>query len=148
MGWFVSDERVAVEGLPCLCPGEAHPDGDTVWLRSELAPEGGYAVLRAIRAAQEDPEELPQYLGRAYATHGIVDWTFVDDDGEPVPCTPDTIARLSWAAVYPIAERGDSLYAEALLAPLAARLSGSSRNGRTAPSTSRRRASTSTRRKR
>jgi hypothetical protein len=144
VGWFVSDEREAVEGLTCLCTGQVHPDGDTVWLRKELEPEGGYAVLRAIREAQADPEELPQFLGRAYAKHGIVDWTFVDEDG-PVPCTAENIARLSWAAVYPIAERGDGLYAETLLAPLRDRLSKPSRNGHIARSTSRKRATTSTR---
>jgi hypothetical protein len=146
VGWFVSEERVPVEGLACRCPGTPHPDGDTVWLRAELGPEGGYAVLRAIRAAVTT-EFLPEHLGRAYAEHGIVDWTFLDDDGELVPVTPENVARLSWPVVYPVAERGDVLYAEELLAPLVARPSKSSRNGHTARSTSATRGTTSTRRK-
>ena len=149
MGWFVSDEKVAVEGLACRCPGEPHPNGDTVWLRAELGPEGGYAVLRAIRSAaqEKDVELLEEYLGREYCKHGIVDWSFVDDDGEPVPCTPENIARLSWPVARPVAERGDVLYAEELMAPLVARQSTSSQNGHTAPSTSATRRTTSTRRK-
>jgi hypothetical protein len=144
MGWFVSEDRVAIEGLACRCSGTPHPDGDTVWLRAELGPEGGYAVLRAIRAS-DTTEQLPEHLGRAYAEHGIVDWTFLDDDGEPVECSKENIARLSWAVIYPVAERGDVLYAEELLAPLTGRPSKSSQSGRTAPSTSARKARTSTR---
>ena len=145
MGWFVSDERVAVEMGECRCPGTPH-DHDTVYLRSELGPEGGYAALRAIRAAQTDDDVLPEMLGRAYARFGIVDWTFEDADG-PVPCTAANIERLSWDVIYPIAERGDELYAQSLLRPLVARASASSRNGHTAPSTSATRKRTSTRRK-
>jgi hypothetical protein len=146
MGWFVSDERVAVDLAECRCAGTPH-DHDTVWLRSELGPDGGYAVMRAMRNGGTDNEELPELLGRAYARHGIVDWTFLDDEGEKVPVTPDTIERLSWAVIYPIAERGDGLYAESLLAPFVARQSASSSNGHTAPSTSARKRSTSTRRR-
>lgn len=145
-GWFVSEDRVAVEGLDCRCPGGPHPDGDTVWLRAELGPEGGYAVLRAIRAAATT-EFLPENLGRAYAEHGIVDWTFLNDSGEVVPCTPENIGRLSWSVIYPVAERGDVLYAEELLAPLRDRPSKSSPAGRTVRSTSATRRSTSPRRK-
>lgn len=146
-GWFVSDEREPVE-VECRCPGKPH-DVDTVWLRAELGPEGGYAVLRAIRAsaAAGDSTLLEELLGREYCKHGIVDWTFLDADGEPVPCTPENIARLSWPVARPVAERGDVLYQEELLAPLVVRPSKSSATGRTAPSTSAPRRATSTRRK-
>ena len=143
MGWFVTDEREAVEGLACLCPGQVHPDGDTVWLRKELPPEGGFAALAALREA--DGGDLEERLGRAYAKHGIVDWTFVEEDGSPVPCTPELIAALSWDVIYPIAQKGDELYSEGILRPLVARVSKSSRNGRTAPSTSRSRKPSSAR---
>lgn len=147
MGWFVSTEREAVEGLECRCPGTPHPDGDTVWLRAELGPEGGYAVLRALHAAG-GTDFLQEKLGRAYAEHGIVDWTFLDADGEPVPCTPENIALLSWPVLYPVAERGDVLYAQEFLAPLVARQPPSSPNGRTARSTSRKASPTRQRRSR
>jgi hypothetical protein len=147
VGWFVSEERIPVEGLACRCPGSPHLDGDTVWLRKELTPEGGFAVLRAIRDAEGNVDRLPETLGRAYAESGIVDWTFLDADGEPVPCTPETRRQLAWAVVYPVAERGDGLYAADLLAPLAPLLSKSSRNGHSAPSTSATRRRSSTRRK-
>ncbi len=146
MGWFVSDERVPVELAECRCPDTPH-DHDTVWLRAELGPDGGYAVLRAIRA-HGGSDELTEALGRAYAEHGIIDWTFLDDDGEPVPVTKQNIRQLSWAAVYPVAERGDTLYAEELLAPLRDRLPKSSPSGRTGRSTSPKKSSTSTRPKR
>lgn len=136
MGWFVNDDRVAVEGLACRCPGEPHPDGDTVWLRSELTPEGGFAALAAMRAAGTDTNELERLIGRVYAEYGIVEWTFLDEDGEPVPCTREMIAALNWDAIYPIAEKGDNIYSEGILRPLVARVSRSSRNGHTAPSTS------------
>ena len=145
MGWFVSDERVPVELAECRCPETPH-DHDTVWLRAELGLEGGYAALRAIRVAAVDSEALAEELGRTYARWGIVDWTFMDDDG-PIECTPENIARLSWDVIYPIAERGDELYGAALLRPLLARASKSSQRGQTAASTSRKRRSTSTRRK-
>ncbi len=144
MGWFVSDERVPVE-VDCRCSGGPHTQ-DTIWLRAELGPEGGYAVLRAIRASATT-ENLPEHLGRAYAEHGIVNWTFLDDDGEPVPCTKENISRLSWAVIYPVAERGDTLYAEELLAPLRDRPLKSSPSGRTARSTSATKRTTSPRRK-
>jgi hypothetical protein len=146
-GWFVSDEKVPVE-VGCLCPGTPH-DKDTISLRAELGPEGGYAVLRAIRAAaaQGDTEYLAEFLGRAYAEHGIVEWTFLDEDGEPVPCTTENIRALKWGVLYPVAERGDVLYAEELMAPLRVQASASSPNGRTARSTSATKRTTSTHRK-
>lgn len=145
MGWFVNDDRVAVEGLGCRCPGTPHPDGDTVWLRAELGPEGGFAALSVIRAVGGDADLLAEKIGRVYAEHGIVDWTFLDDDGEPVPCTPEMVARLSWDVLYPVAEKGDEIYSEGILRPLVAKASRSSRNGHTAPSTSRKRTSSSKR---
>jgi hypothetical protein len=134
MGWFVTDERVPLEGLECRCAGTPHPDGDTVWLRSELPPDGGFAALRLIGG---DPDTLSEKIGRVYLQYGVVDWTFLDDDGKPVPCTPETIARLSWDAAFPIAEKADDVYQESLLRPLVVKASRSSRNGHTAASTSR-----------
>jgi hypothetical protein len=147
MGWFVSDERIPVDGLACRCSGGPHPDGDTVYLRAELGPDGGFAAMRAIRGAQADPDGLQEQIGRIYAEHGIVDWTFLDDDGDPIPVTPENIRRLTWDVIYPIAEKGDDIYAEALLRPLVAGRLNSSPNGRTAQSTSRKQRPSSTRRK-
>lgn len=143
MGWFVSDEREAVELGECRCAGTPH-DHDTVWLRAELGPDAGFAANVAVDRLLSDARasgrteianaEFKEPLGRIYAQYGIADWTFLDDDGEPVPVTQENIARLSWAVVFPIAERGDVLYGPALLAPLVAQASKSSRNGATSTS--------------
>lgn len=146
MGWFVSDERIPVEMEGCRCHGSPH-DHDTVYLRAELDPAGGFAAMAAINAAQVNPDVLQERIGRAYAEHGIVDWTFLDDDGEPVPVTKENIRRLSWDVIYPIADKGDDIYAEALLRPLVARRLKSSPNGRTARSTSATRKRSTVRRK-
>jgi hypothetical protein len=134
MGWFVSDDRVPVV-LGCLCPGTPH-DHDTVNLRAELGPAAGFAAVAAIQVVQKGESNIEEQLGRIYAEHGILDWTFVDEDGNPVEPSLENIRRLTWDAIYPIAAKGDDLYAESLLRPLLARLSASSPNGRTARSTS------------
>jgi hypothetical protein len=151
MGWFVSEDRVPVELEGCRCPGSPH-DHDTVWLRAELGPEAGFAAVAAVdrivaeaRASGGVIADFAEPLGRIYARYGIVEWTFLDDDGEAVPVTPENIGRLKWEAVYLISDKGDSLYGETLLRPLVDRLSKSSRSGRTAKSTSQRRASSSVR---
>jgi hypothetical protein len=140
MGWFVSDERIPVE-VGCRCDGSPH-DLDTVWLRKELAPEAGFAAMAVLRSAASEPDKVEEKIGRVYAQHGIVEWTFLDGEGEPIPATKENIARLSWDAVYPIAQKGDDLYAEALTRPLAESRSRSSRRGQTGASTSPSRTST------
>jgi hypothetical protein len=129
MGWFVSEERVPVEGVACQCDGTPHPHGDTIWLRAELTPEGAYAA--AVASAGEG-ETMEQVLGWTYLVHGIVDWTFLDERGKPIPCTKENIRRLDWTAVYPVAQKASQLgYSEALVRPLVASVSRSSRNGQT-----------------
>lgn len=142
MGWFVSDEREAVEGLECRCPGAPHPDGDTIWLRRELTPQGMLAAMAEISV--EDEELLTKGLGWTYVINGIVDWT-LEDNGVKVPCTQQNIRRLTWEAIYPVAQRASELYSEALFRPLVARASRSSRNGRTRALTSASTASSSKR---
>lgn len=147
MGWFISEDRVPVELEECRCPNTPH-DHDTVWLRAQLGPEGGYAVLRAMRLAEAGQIVSEEELGRAYARFGIVDWTFVDDNGLPVPCNDDNIRRLTWEVIYPVAQKGDDLYSEELIRPLVQRASKSFQRGQTGQRTSPSKRSTSTRRKR
>lgn len=144
MGWFISEERVPVEGLACLCPGEPHPDGDTVWLRRELTPDG--ALEAASNFGDEDVETSITW---AFLLNGIVAWTFLDEAGEPVPCTRQNIRRLKWDSLYPVVKGAEDLgYADSLMRPLVRRASRSSRNGRMAVSTSARTASGGRSRKR
>src|SRR5688500_10483831 len=130
-GWLIETEQVPVEGLECRCPGAPHPDGDTVWLRPELTPAGALAAASAMMT-YNNSDALPENLGRVYLEHGVVGWTFLQDEaGTPLPATAENIRRLKWEAVYHIADKASTLYSEAILRPLVSGLSKSSRNGRT-----------------
>ncbi len=150
-GWFVGDDEPIPVAVGCFCPGAPHPDGDTVYLRPELDAGGGFAVTLAM---QGDAETLTERLGRAYLEAGIVDWTFVDAAGAPVPVTRRMIRRLRWnQAMYTLADRASDLYGSAVLDPLVAAakgrqpipVNGSSPNGRTPRRTSRTRTTSGTR---
>lgn len=68
----------------------------------------------------------------------IVEWTFTDDDG-PVPVTEANIERLilsDFTFATPIADKAADLYTDAVLAPLQAAASKSSRRSPTGSSTS------------
>lgn len=104
--------------------------------------------MLVIRQSSEDEQELEVRLGRVYLEFGIVRWTFVDEEGKPVPVERALIRKLSWQAVFPVANAASTLYSEDLLRPLVGAASRSSPNGHTAPSTSARRRSSSTRQKR
>lgn len=153
-GWFVeSTEPVAVPVGECLCPGAPHSDGDTVFLRPELDPGGGMAVMRVAATGDGDTASIEERLGRAYLVWGIVSWTFVDEEGKPVPCTRENIRKLRWNdATYAIADKASDLYGDALdpLVTAVNRLAlttSSSRNGRTTPPTSRTRSGSASRRR-
>jgi hypothetical protein len=103
------------------------------------------AAQGAISRAGDDPVVLQEQLAIVWIRHAIVDWTFVDEDGDKVPLTEANIAR---ALPYGkggrlVAERADDLYAEDILAPLAERLKKLSQGGRSGRSTSRTRPSRS-----
>lgn len=138
MGIFASVEEVPVELERCHCDGAPH-DHDTVWLRAELSPDGGIAAMHVVESGAPDSAVMEGLVGRVFLQHGITRWSFVNADGQPIPCNPWSISRLDWEIAKPIAEKANDLYAEKLLAPLLARLKKSSRSGRTADSTSPRR---------
>lgn len=143
MSWFVSEERIPVEGLPCQCDGQPHADGDTVWLRKELTPDGALEV--ASNFGESDVETA---ISWAFMLNGIVAWTFLDEKGEPVPCTRANIRRLKWEFLFPIIKAAEGLgYADSLMRPLVSRASRSSRNGQTGVLTSAQTGSGGSRRK-
>lgn len=134
-GWFAEDRTISVELGECLCPGTPHSTGDVVELRSELDLDGGLAVLSEFTS--ESKTSIVERLGRAYLRWGVSSWTFVDENGAPIPVTPERISRLRWSgAVYRLADRAAELYGEAVLNPLVNRESGSSPSGRSDDSTS------------
>ena len=147
MTWLVSDELVPVELEACHCPGTPHAH-DTVWLRPTLSASGGMAGMYVIGQGISDPEQLEQELARVYLEHGIARWTFVDEQGQPVPVEKDTIRHMTWTVAYPIADKASDLYSQDLLRPLVARASALSQNGHTAKSTSARRRTSSARQRR
>lgn len=127
-------DLVIVRARDCACPGTPHPDGDTVSLLPTLSLSGGLAAQADIIAAAGDGSTLAQRWLVTYVRHGAVAWNLVTDDG-PVPF--DVTAILGdYAFALPVAERADELYSPSVIDPLTARLSGLSRTGRTAASTS------------
>lgn len=121
---------------PCACP-RAHGSDDEVYLAPALSMAGGMAAQAAIEQVMEaggDPILLQEYLARIWINHGIVGWNLVDEDGDPLPVNPRTIAeRMPYGkGGRLVAERADDLYSEDILAPLKARLKPLSRRGSTA----------------
>lgn len=147
MSWFVSDELVPVDLEGCRCPGSPH-DHDIFWLHPELGTEAGLAALLVISAVGDDTAQLTEKLGRLYVERGVAAWNLLDENGAPLPVSSELLSHLGWDAAYPIADKAAVLYSEALTRPLVARVSASSRNGHTAPSTSARKRSPSSRPKR
>lgn len=122
----------------CPCEGKPHEDGDVVSLWPELSMAGGLAAQGAIVAAFDDDGTLNQlrlqeYLAVVWIRHGVAAWTFLDDNGQPIPITPENVAR---ALPYGkggrlVADQADSLYAEAVTTPLVESLSALSKRGST-----------------
>jgi hypothetical protein len=136
----MTDELVPVWMSDCRCPGAPHPDGDYAYLRPYLLYAGGAEALRAIATAAGDGDvdatRLAAVVTPVYLRHGIVSWNRVDEAGEPVPVTDETIAALRWEDAYEVADRADDLYGEAVLRPLLRRTAKLSPGGPTAGSTS------------
>jgi hypothetical protein len=138
----MSDKPVRVE-IAERCPGAPHPHD---WV--ELAPDPtiatGAAITMAIRKVGNDPTLLVGEMARVYLNNQITAWSFVDDEGKPIPVAynamdwAETVARLIpwWNGGYEVANAADNLYAERILRPLTSRSSTQSPGGQTAGSTS------------
>ena len=105
----------------CRCPGAPHGDGDVVYLAPELSMAGGMAVRQAIISGLSDQVEAQAALARIWLRE-IRDWTFVDEDGEPIPVS-ETAAQ----TLLPygkggrlVADKADDLYAQDVVDPLLA----------------------------
>lgn len=139
---------VAVEVGPCRCAGSPHGQ-DVVYLHGETTAEIGLAAYGAIAAADGVADQRLR-LGMAYLVNGVADWTFLDDAGQPIPVTPDTIRRaLPWGkGGRDVAEKANELYSDEVVRPLVERAQRSSRVTSITASTSANRPSSSVRRKR
>lgn len=128
----------------CPCEGKPHEDGDVVYLRPDLpAPVGVRAQAHIIAAAsgqlvQSQAEEI---LAALWLEIGVVEWTFLDDDGAPVPVTPENVVL---ALPYgrggaQVVDAADRLYAPMVMTPLQEKLSALSQPGPTRNTSSPRR---------
>lgn len=132
MSRLTPTEPVVVELGPCECEGQPH-ETDLVYLAPALSMSGGMAAQGAIAASGGDTLRLQELLADIWVRHGVTGWNLLDDKGQPIPLTPDNIAR---ALPYGkggrlVAERADDLYAEDILAPLVQRLEKLSQPGPT-----------------
>jgi hypothetical protein len=131
--------------IKCICPGSPH-EQDTIYLRPKLGLSGGVALqgllLRMIKEAPDtgiDSDLLGGFMSEGYLINGIAGWTLVDENGQPVPVTPQNISDkllLDFEVAEPIASIADNLYYEPVLAPLLKRLRASLQTSPTKSSTS------------
>lgn len=131
--------------VACPCPGTPHPDGDTVELREKLDLHAGVAVQRLVIDANQagvglGAAELVGILSEGYLIYGVEGWSFLNEQGLPLPCTKDTIRSVllaDFTLAAPVAEAADELYMAAVILPLANRARSSSpttlTNGSTSP---------------
>lgn len=134
----------------CPCPpladGEPRHESDEVTLRERLgfveasAVRNGISLRRAELELEElETAEILAVLTEGYVLYGIAKWTFEDADGKPVPVNRANIRRLvleRWEVASVVADAADERYAEAVMLPLLATASTSSRPSPTGASTS------------
>jgi hypothetical protein len=131
--------------IKCICPGSPH-EQDTIYLRPKLGLSGGVALqsllLRMIKEAPDtgiDSDLLGGIMSEGYLVSGVVAWTLLDENGQPVPITPQNIndqLLLDFQIAEPISSIADDLYYEPVLAPLLKRLRASLQTSPTKGSTS------------
>lgn len=136
----------------CPCDGHPHPGGDVVYLYPELSGPGGVAVRALLlTTAGKDAGQVEQELAELWLRVSVAAWTFVDDDGDPIPVDKQNVVlALPYAkGGRLVADKANDLYLDSVLTPLLkeaekASRAGSTRSSRTA--TSRRSTSTGKRR--
>lgn len=129
--------------VPCSCPGKPH-EQDTVSLAPVMDVRIGSAAMAAMKESPASIPDVEGALSGAFLHFGPRAWTFVDDEGDPLPLTMDNIdARLTWAqGGMEVAEKANELYAGDLFVPFVRRQpkkavrKKASRSGPTASSTS------------
>lgn len=134
---------------PCRCAGQPH-DQDIVYLHAETPLALGVAAHQAIKAHPDDIPGLSTAMTMEYVRHGVVAWSFLDDEGKPIPINADTIDRaLPFShGGYEVSLKAVELYDEDVLRPLLSRIGRSSRVIPITASTSASRSSSPRRRRR
>lgn len=143
------ERRVELEG--CRCPGSPH-DHDWVDVDPVVGIHLGGAVLSVFGRAGSSETVAQALLTEAYLLYGIGSWSFVDEQGDPVPVRPsdgdwpDVVNRwLPFPDSFRVADRASEVHpAMGMVRPLLRGSSTPSQDGPTAGSTSASRASGST----
>lgn len=138
----LDNELVPVPLGYCPCLGTPHPDGDIVYLYPELSvPAGIRARAWFVEAMQgtTDTVTLQEQIAGLWLSVAVARWTFLFDDGQPIPLTPENVLR---ALPYGkggrlVADKADDLYVDSVVTPLAQGLDALSQRG---PTTNGRRA--------
>ncbi len=97
----------------------------------------GAAVYGAIRAAGNDQVRMLALLARIYLQFGVIAWSFVDEDGRPIPVDP---GDEDWGGIVDhylpwdqggqeVAGMADDLYSAGILRGLQGRTSKRSQPG-------------------
>lgn len=127
----------------CGCPNTPHDgkddraDGDTVTFRERLPFAAGVEAISLIFDGK-----TPKAMSAmdVYLFEGPESWNLLDERGKPVPLTREAIEALPFEDQYEIADHGDDLYRDAVIAPLVRRTKASSATGPTTATSRRRRA--------
>lgn len=106
-------EPVRVRVKDCVVP-EHEEEGHGVYMAPTLSLEGGLAAEADITASG-DKDALVRRLLVTFVRYGAVGWDFCDD-GKAVPFDVNVLLS-DYAIARKVAEKGDELYADAVLAP-------------------------------
>lgn len=120
----------------CPCKGKPHPDGDTIYLYPELSTPAGIrarAFFRDAMMSEISKVDAEEALADLWLTVGVAEWTFLFDDGDAIPVTPENVVRaLPYAkGGRQVADKADDLYADSVSNPLLAKLKSISKRGST-----------------
>lgn len=125
--------------VPCTCevrgpkapPRPAHTE-DTLFLKDEVDPVLGIAVIRAAAEAGTNQADVLGAIAGAYLANGIESWTFTDSDGALVEISRRTVNRLiRWPVSAAVANRLAELHSEVIFRPLVEESSTPSDDGTT-----------------
>jgi hypothetical protein len=110
---FADPAATAVVDLDsCYCPNEPH-DHDTVTIRTQF----GYGDIITLGRVHTEAGRIDPLAERAKLLElGIVEWSFVGEEGEPVPLGLPMILLLKPSIVEPIAEAIDDAWQAATVA--------------------------------
>lgn len=146
----MTDPTLVPVAVACPCPGTPH-DGDTVYLHPTISLKGGSIAQRKfidMSGGGTDADEVFGSLIEVYVRYGVAETTLTGEDGNDLSLEQAIGVLLgNFALGSEVATKADELYSKALLDPLLAQVSTSSRRSQTNGSTSRRNPSRATRQK-